>query len=88
MDLLQARKELDGIDRELASLFIKRLEIVKEIAAYKNTAGLEIYQPDREKEVISKLLSQTNDRHHSALTALYARIFEISRALQAREGAE
>lgn len=88
MDLLQARKELDGIDRELASLFIKRLEIVEEIAEYKISAGLEIYQPEREKEVISRLLSQTDERHHSDLTALYARIFEISRGLQAREGAE
>ncbi len=88
MDLSQARKELDGIDRELASLFIRRLEIVREIAAYKSSVGMSIYQPEREKEVISRLLDRTDEKFHSDLTALYDRIFDISRALQARANAE
>ena len=87
MDLSQARKKLDEIDRELASLFIKRLEIIDEIAVYKTAMGIEIYHPEREKEVISRLLSQTDERHRPDLTALYDRIFEISRDRQARKGA-
>ena len=87
MDLSQARGEIDGIDRELASLFVRRLEIVREVAAYKASIGMNIHQPQREKEVINRLLDQTDERFHADLTALYDRIFDISRALQARSNA-
>lgn len=87
MDLSQARSEIDGIDRELASLFVRRLEIVTEVAAYKASIGMDIYQPQREKEVLGRLLDQTDVRYHADLAELYERIFDISRALQERSNA-
>ena len=39
MDLLELRKELDGIDRELVRLLEERLKVCGQVAAYKIETG-------------------------------------------------
>ena len=59
--LKQARETISAIDRELASLFVKRMEAVKEVAAYKEERGLPIFDAAREKEVLLKSSSLVED---------------------------
>ena len=54
MKLEEIRKELDVVDKEMRSLFERRMELAKNVADVKFETGDEIYKPDREKEVISK----------------------------------
>lgn len=87
MDLMEAREELNRIDDALAALFLHRLAVVEEIAKYKAAHGLQVRQPGREKEIITRLCRQAEEKYRADLTALYRKVFQISRAMQARPGA-
>ena len=54
MDLHDIRKEINGIDGQLQSLFLRRMELCRQVAAYKKEKGLPILQPDREQVVIRR----------------------------------
>ena len=60
-DLNEARIQLNNIDDEMKSLFIKRMNIVKEIAKYKKSNNLPIFDEKREKEMIERLSKDTNE---------------------------
>ncbi|WP_294581855.1 prephenate dehydratase [uncultured Thomasclavelia sp.] len=53
-DLKQCRKEIDEIDQQLIKLFEQRMSLSKEVVTYKLAHDLEIFQPQREHEVIEK----------------------------------
>ena len=53
-DISELRKGINRVDREMAALFEERMHCVREIAAYKKARGLPVYDPEREREVISK----------------------------------
>lgn len=53
-DLEQCRIEIDEIDQEIIALFEKRMKVCKEVVTYKLENNKEIFQPEREKEVIRK----------------------------------
>ena len=73
-DLLECRKEIDEIDKELMKLFEKRMHVVSDVVAYKLKHNMEIFQKDREKEVIEKNISRLEDE---ALKE-YAKTFLVS----------
>ncbi len=54
MDINKAREIVNNVDKEMAHLFEKRMEAVKEIAEYKNSHGLQIFDKAREAEVVAK----------------------------------
>lgn len=61
-DLTKFRKEIDSIDKELMKLFEKRMNIVLEIAKYKEKKGLEVFHGKREEEVINKNLREIENK--------------------------
>lgn len=52
LELENLRLEINEITQEMMILFEKRLEVSKQIAQYKKTHRLPIFQPDREKALI------------------------------------
>ena len=50
----EARREIDGIDREMAELFSRRMAAVAKIAAYKGERGLPVFNAEREAEVLER----------------------------------
>ena len=84
------RKEIDKLDRELAGLFCRRMEIVEKIACYKKSAGLPVCDPDREASMKAELY----DSFERAELLPYYREFlekllELSKAYQKEsEGGE
>ncbi len=52
--LNEARKKINEIDRQMASLFEERMQAAKEIADYKKEHGLPIYDAAREQAVIER----------------------------------
>lgn len=52
--LEQSRKVINEIDRKMADLFRKRMEEVREVAAYKQEHGIPIFDPEREKTVLNR----------------------------------
>jgi len=53
----ELRREIDEIDRELMRLFEKRMQISEEIAQYKYSRNIAVFDSSREKEVIAKNIS-------------------------------
>lgn len=51
--LLEARKEINSIDKELSALFIRRMDAVRRVAEYKAERGLPITDEQREAAVIA-----------------------------------
>ena len=52
MELHEIREEIRQIDEEMAELFVRRMEAVRKVAAYKNRRGLPILDQEQEARVI------------------------------------
>ena len=50
MDLLELRKELDGIDRQLIQLLEERLKVCGQVAEYKIETGKPVFDKEREHQ--------------------------------------
>ena len=80
------RKEIDDIDRELTSLFEKRMNVVLNVAKYKKDNKLEVLQKGREAEVIQKAVDTLNNKDYSDEVVRFMNAtMEISRGLQKRK---
>ena len=82
MELTQYREELDRIDRELVRLFVHRMEISKQIGAWKRREHLAVFQPERERRKLETLLRDVPAELHESVATLYGEIFALSRKEQ------
>lgn len=85
--LAECRKEIDAIDEEISALFARRLAVCDDIAEIKKAGALQVRNPGREEQVISKVLEKAGRDYADDTAALYSRIFEITRARQRSRGA-
>lgn len=60
-DIEQARKTINEADKEIAKLFVKRMDAVKDVFEYKKAHGLPIYDEKREQCVIDKNSAYVKD---------------------------
>lgn len=77
------RKQVDCIDAQLALLLGKRTRCAQEIIRIKQQTGQQIFQRDRENEVIRHVLSQPHEPLPShSLERIYKCIMEETRNFQ------
>ncbi|MBM3162746.1 MAG: chorismate mutase [Chlorobi bacterium] len=82
-ELEEWRKKIDEIDRQLASLLCERLQCARNISILKTRIGEQVLQPEREKEVLSNVISQADSiQKVNALEKIYRCIIEESRLFQ------
>lgn len=55
------RQEIDAIDKQIAELFEKRFETVRDVIAYKIENHLPILNSDRENEITEKNMARIQD---------------------------
>ena len=53
-ELDQARKEIEAIDSQMASLYEQRMDAVKHVISYKMENNLPVYDKQREEKLIEK----------------------------------
>jgi len=82
--IAEARSRIDEIDDELACLFARRLSLAGEIAAWKKENNMPIRDGAREREIVGRLTDGKPDDVADGIEALFAAIFDISRAYQAK----
>lgn len=58
-ELLPLRNKIDGLDSELVRLLNERAEVAKAIGEIKAKAGLPVYRPEREAEVLKRSAVKT-----------------------------
>jgi chorismate mutase len=77
------RRRIDDIDRQLVALLSERARCAVAIGHVKEAAGLPMYQPAREQEVLANVRAANpgplDDR---AITRLFERIIDEARRLE------
>ena len=84
MELSDYRREIDGIDDQLLSLFIRRMDLSAAIAAYKQENSLPVLDTRREKEKLRELEEKSPEEISDYTVSLFSLIMELSRSRQNR----
>ncbi len=84
MNLEEARQKIDSIDNELVKLFEERMNAVCDVARYKKENGLPIYNGQREREVVNKVVSKVPEDLALYTRVLYNTLFSVSRGYQTK----
>lgn len=83
MTIEALRARIDEIDRELVRLLSERAACALSIGRLKELAGLPIYQPAREADVLSNVRAANQGPLDSeAMTRLFERIIDEARRLE------
>ena len=83
LDLKEARKNIDAIDRQIVELFEKRMLEANAVAEYKRKTGKAVYDKEREDEKLENLGQlSSNEFNKKAITELFSQIMSISRKYQ------
>ena len=90
MSLDDLRRRIDALDERIVELLNERASCALRIGEIKQHLGLEIYQPDREAQVLSHVrdhgTAMGGPLGNEALTRLFERIIDEARRLE-RESA-
>lgn len=80
MELEEMRVVVDGIDDEMLSLWEKRMDITSKIGAYKRAHGLDVFDEQRETDLIHARISALADQTLTdAAEAFIRAVITISR---------
>jgi chorismate mutase len=86
MDISDWRKKIDEIDAKLVRMLNERAHAAQEIGRLKRQREMPIYEPDRERIVLSQVQEQNQGplqgRH---LIQIYERIMDVMRNVQKEE---
>ena len=82
MELSDIRAKIDAVDDQLLELFLERMALSEEVAAYKNEHHLPILNKSREREILAKVTQRAGDKERYAYH-LYSTLFELARSRQA-----
>lgn len=81
MEIERLRDAIDGIDREITALLLKRMALSAEVAAYKQANGIPVLDKAREEALLKKIASLSGDM--SEYTGeIYLEILKQSKAYQ------
>ncbi|MEY4274270.1 MAG: Chorismate mutase, partial [Bacteroidota bacterium] len=85
-DIKLLRNEIDKVDNAILDLLVKRMDFVERIGGIKKQNQTAIYHPDREKQIIDRLIQRpTGKLGKAAIEAIYLEIFGVSRNLELPE---
>lgn len=88
MNLEAYRNEIDNIDKELVALFVKRMNVAKDIALYKKESGKAVYDSERERKLLEKVEENAGEEFGDYTRRLYSSILELSRNYQSKSIAQ
>ena len=84
MDLKELRVELDHIDREMVSLFERRMRVCEDVARYKIENNLPVLDASRERQKLQSVAAQLPEDLQEYGVSLYDLLMELSRSSQTR----
>ena len=86
-EIAKIRNRMDEIDARLVGLLNERSSCAQAIGRLKDTVGLKVYQPQREREVLSHVRSENaGPLDGDAITRLFERIIDEARRLERSSG--
>src|SRR5215213_10766596 len=80
------RNDIDRVDEVLVRLLNERARVACEIGRIKKELGIEVYQPEREKQVLAHVrgIAAEGPLGAEAIARLFERIIDEARALERR----
>ncbi len=82
MELFELRNQIDGIDKELLTLFQNRMAIANQIAEYKRENHLPVLDTARERELLAGIKEAAGPDMDPYAVVLYSTILSLSRSYQ------
>jgi shikimate kinase len=80
--LEEYRKQLDLCDEQIVNLLEQRLHIIEGIMAYKKKRGMQILQPERERQVRNLVKEKLGDnQYREEILDVYKYIVENSKKI-------
>ena len=77
------RREIDRLDAQIAPLLLERFAVVRRIGEVKKTEGIPVLNEAREKAVLDKITSFTeDDKEKSALRKVYKSVMTAAKELE------
>ena len=77
-EIIKLRNEIEALDKEIALLFEKRMNVAKKIGDLKKELKLEIFDKEREAYLLSKNTQNISD---DEIKAYYKRLLECMLSL-------
>ena len=82
-DIDELRQRIDWIDEQIVRLLNARAQCALEVGRCKKAAGLQIYQPTRENEVLRHVQElNTGPLDDGAIKRLFERVIDEARRLE------
>jgi len=83
MNLSDWRRRMDEIDKKLVELLNERSQCALEVGKLKQAAGMPIYQPSRENEVLANAAhNNKGPLSNAAIRRLFERIIDEARSAE------
>ena len=76
-ELNNFRNKIDEIDDNIVKLLLERFAVVKNVGEYKKIHGLEIFQQNRESEVLNNISDKINNTKNQEYKKYILDIYEI-----------
>ena len=83
MTLEELRGEIDKIDGDLLSLFLRRMECAEKVARYKLSHQIPVYNAEREREILDRT-QQKGGKYGGDARQLFSSLMAMSREVQHR----
>ncbi len=84
MELKDIRTQLDQVDDTIIAAFQRRMELCREVAAYKKEHGLPVLDAQRERQKLQDVAAKLPEELQEYGINLYSLLFELSRSSQHR----
>ena len=82
-ELAKLRQKIDRLDTILTDTLEKRMDVVQQVAAYKDERHMQVLDREREEQVIAKVIGQLkNPTYGPHMRNIMEKIMETSRNLQ------
>lgn len=78
----EIRNDINKLDDELLRLYLRRLELSKEVAEFKIANNLPVLNSSREQYIIDRMCEGLDEEMSGYVRELYLKIFELSRKRQ------
>lgn len=81
-NLEEIRKEISTINDEMLALFVKRMELSAQVAAYKKANGLPTLDRKREEAILQKVADNTTDEFRQFALEFFRNMMDLSKEYQ------
>lgn len=82
LNLEEIRKEISTINDEMLALFIKRMELSSQVAAYKKANGLPTLDRKREEAILQKVADGTDEEFRQYALEFFRTMMDLSKQYQ------